>query len=103
MLLFRRDKNVLQEMYEIIFVRVFLCFHFHFRFAHTRRGYFVTVYLLVLLVKVGLCEPRGAAVSSPKTDSQTSTAHSGRTISVFHSPVGSDYLSRKSRLVEWVL
>ena len=40
-------------------------------------AYFVTVYLLVLIVKVGLCEPRGAAVSSLKTDSQTSTAQSG--------------------------
>ena len=40
-------------------------------------AYFVTVYLLVLIVKVGLCEPRGATMSSPQTDSQTSTTRSG--------------------------
>ena len=40
-------------------------------------AYFVTVYLLVLIVKISLCEPRGATMSSPKTDSQTSTTQSG--------------------------
>ena len=40
-------------------------------------AYFVTVYLLVLIVKISLCEPCGATMSSPKTDSQTSTTQSG--------------------------
>ena len=40
-------------------------------------AYFVTVYLLVLIVKISFCEPRGATMSSPETDSQTSTTQSG--------------------------
>ena len=40
-------------------------------------AYFVTVYLFVLIVKLSLCERRGATMSSPQTDSQASTTQSG--------------------------
>ena len=38
---------------------------------------FVTVYLLVLVVKVNFCKPRGAAMASSKAKSQTTTTQSG--------------------------